>query len=125
MIFFVCYFAFAEDVVVPDGSNAGLWAMGLTAASAVVLVVTVKLALYVNNWTVWQAGIMLLSVFVFFLFLVLVAVLSVSTVVVSFMKVSLFSGHFECFDDWSGDAGADVAHLLAVGVLVRDALGCS
>ncbi len=77
MIFFVCYFVFAEDIVVPDGTNAGLWAMGLTAASAVVLVVTTKLALYVNNWTIWQAGIMVLSVLIFYIFLILVAVLSV------------------------------------------------
>ena len=77
MIFFVVAAVFSEDIVVPDGTNAGMWAMGVTAASSVVVVVTAKLALYVNNWTVWQAGIMLLSVFVFYIFLILVAVLSV------------------------------------------------
>jgi hypothetical protein len=37
-----------------SGLGAGLWAMGVTAASAVILTVTAKLALYVNNWTIYQ-----------------------------------------------------------------------
>ncbi len=76
VIFFVSYLVFIEDNVIADGTNAGIWAMGMTAASAVVVVVTAKLALYVNNWTVWQAGIMGVSVFVFYIFLLLVALLS-------------------------------------------------
>lgn len=66
----------SKDALAASGMGAGVWAMGMTAATAVILTVTGKLALYVTNWTVYQAGIMLLSVAVWFVFLLLMALLT-------------------------------------------------
>ena len=79
LIFFIVYFTFSEDSAAQNGMGGGVWVMGVTAYTAILLVVSAKLALYVNNWTVYQIGIMVLSLILWFLFIILYGELAILT----------------------------------------------
>jgi phospholipid-translocating ATPase len=71
IIFFVCYGVIYEDIVSVDGTNTGLWAMGICAYTCVIFIVTAKLALYINDWTPHQAIIMAVSALLWFVLILI------------------------------------------------------
>ena len=71
LVFFIAYLAYHEEVIDSNGFAGGLWSIGICVYTSVVTLVTVKLALYINSWNIFQPIIMIFSWFLWIAFTLL------------------------------------------------------